>query len=61
MITLFEIWISVEPTFFSKNIQPLIYMELNFDLIFQFWADQSQKGHSIEYCTVVSKLQVNHS
>ena len=36
-------------------------MELNFDRICQFWADQSQKVYILEYCTGVSKLQVHHS
>ena len=34
-------------------------MELNFDHICQFWADQSQKGYNVEYSTGVSKLQVH--
>ena len=35
-------------------------MKLNFDHICQFWADQSQKGYSVEYCNGVLKLQVRH-
>ena len=34
---------------------------MNFDHICQFWADQSQKGFRVKYCTIFSKLQVPHS
>ena len=33
-----------------------LYMKLNFDHIYQFWADQSQKVYSVEYCTGVSSI-----
>ena len=36
-------------------------MELNSDHIYQFRADQSQKGYSVEYCTGIWKLEVYHS